>query len=96
MPWRPTTVPGSAVVPPAPALELAHAAAARLLQRLRFGGVQRDRERVASSTPVQTEGYILTRFADKYGRAVSFAYAGTSDHADLSSVLSTSNCWARV
>ena len=67
-------------------LALAHAAAATLLQRLGFTDVQRDGERVTSSTPEQTEGYILTRFADKYGRAVSFAYAGPSDHEDLSSV----------
>jgi hypothetical protein len=39
-----------------------------------------------SSTPDQTEDYILTRFADNYGRAVSFAYAGPSDHDDLASV----------
>ena len=57
-------------VPPAPALEFAHAAATTLLQRLGFTDVERDGERVTSSTPEQTEGYILTRFADKYGRAV--------------------------
>jgi hypothetical protein len=51
-----------------------------------FTDVQRDGERVTASTPEQTEGHILTRFADKYGRAVSFAYAGASDHEDLSSV----------
>jgi endonuclease YncB( thermonuclease family) len=67
-------------------LGLAHAAAAHLLQLLGFSDVQRDGERVTSSTPAQTEGYILTRFADKYGRAVSFAYAGQSDHQDLSGV----------
>jgi endonuclease YncB( thermonuclease family) len=67
-------------------LGLAHAAAARLLQLLGFTDVQRDGERVTASTPDQTEGYILTRFADKYGRAVSFAYAGPSDHEDLSSI----------
>jgi endonuclease YncB( thermonuclease family) len=67
-------------------LGLAHAAAAELLARLGFTDVQRDGERVTASTPEQTEGYILTRFADKYGRAVSFAYAGPSDHEDLSSV----------
>jgi uncharacterized protein (DUF952 family) len=67
-------------------LELAHAAAATLLQLLGFTNVQRNGERVTASTPEQTEGYILTRFADKYGRAVSFAYAGPSDHDDLSSV----------
>jgi endonuclease YncB( thermonuclease family) len=67
-------------------LELAHTAAAQLLQLLGFTDVQRDGERVTSATPEQTEGFILTRFADKYGRAVSFAYAGPSDHEDLSSV----------
>jgi endonuclease YncB( thermonuclease family) len=67
-------------------LGLAHAAAVELLQLLGFTDVQRDGERVTGSTPEQTEGYILTRFADKYGRAVSFAYAGPSDHEDLSSV----------
>jgi hypothetical protein len=67
-------------------LGLAHAAATALLQRLGFTDVQRDGERVTSSAPEQTEGYILTRFADKYGRAVSFAYAGDSDHQDLSNV----------
>jgi endonuclease YncB( thermonuclease family) len=67
-------------------LGLAHAAAAQVLQLLGFTDVQRDGERVTSSVPEQTEGYILTRFADKYGRAVSFAYAGDSDHQDLSNV----------
>jgi endonuclease YncB( thermonuclease family) len=67
-------------------LGLAHAAAAELLRLLGFTDVQRDGEQVTSSVPEQTEGYILTRFADKYGRAVSFAYAGVSDHEDLDSV----------
>jgi endonuclease YncB( thermonuclease family) len=67
-------------------LGLAHAAAAELLRLLGFTDVQRDGEQVTASTPDQTEGYILTRFADKYGRAVSFAYAGASDHQDLDSV----------
>jgi uncharacterized protein (DUF952 family) len=67
-------------------LELAHAAAAELLRLLGFTDVQRDGERVTASTPEETEGYILTRFADKYGRAVSFAFAGPSDHEDLASV----------
>jgi hypothetical protein len=31
---------------------------------------------VTAATPETRPGYILTRFADKYGRAVSFAYAG--------------------
>jgi hypothetical protein len=67
-------------------LGLAHAAAAELLRLLGFTDVQRDGERVTASTPDQTEGSILTRFADKYGRAVSFAYAGPSHLDDLDSV----------
>jgi endonuclease YncB( thermonuclease family) len=67
-------------------IELAHSAAAPLLQMLGFTDVQRTGESVTAATPEQTEGYILTRFADKYGRAVSFAYAGQSEHDDLSSV----------
>jgi uncharacterized protein (DUF952 family) len=67
-------------------LDLAHAAGAELLRLLGFTDVQRDGETVTTATPDQAEGYILTRFADKYGRPVSFAYAGASDHADLSAV----------
>src|SRR3954468_2481754 len=67
-------------------LTLAHAASAQLLALLGFTDVQRDGETVTASAPEQTEGYILTRFADKYGRPVSFAYAGASEHADLSEV----------
>jgi endonuclease YncB( thermonuclease family) len=52
-------------------------AADRLLELLGFTDVQRnDRNIVTSSTPAETPGYILTRFADKYGRAVAFAYPG--------------------
>ncbi|MFL6162320.1 MAG: thermonuclease family protein [Jatrophihabitantaceae bacterium] len=52
-------------------------AADALLELLGFSNVQRDaRNIVTSSTPAETPGYILTRFADKYGRAVAFAYAG--------------------
>lgn len=67
-------------------LGLAHAAADQLLSLLGFTQVQRDGETVTSSTPAQTQGYILTRFADKYGRPVAFAYAGQSDHPDLGAV----------
>lgn len=52
-------------------------AADRLLTLLGFTDVQRnDRNIVTACTPTETPGYILTRFADKYGRAVAFAYAG--------------------
>jgi endonuclease YncB( thermonuclease family) len=67
-------------------LALAHAPADRLLTLLGFSDVKRDRETVTSATPDRTPGYILTRFADKYGRPVAFAYAGTSDQADLAQV----------
>jgi endonuclease YncB( thermonuclease family) len=68
-------------------LGLAHAAAGMLLELLGFTDVTRAGETVTAATPEQIDGYILTRFADKYGRPVSFAYAGETDHADLSSVL---------
>jgi endonuclease YncB( thermonuclease family) len=63
--------------------DLAHAAGARLLGLLGFTNIVRDGESVASATPDATPGYILTRFSDKYGRPVSLAYAGATDHADL-------------
>jgi hypothetical protein len=67
-------------------LELAHAAGARLLDLLGFTDVVRDGETVTSATPDTTQGYILTRFADKYGGPVSLAYAGTTSQADLAQV----------
>jgi hypothetical protein len=70
---------------------LAHAAADRLLALLGFSDVKRDGETITSATPEQTSGYILTRFADKYGRPVSFAFAGTSDQPDLSSIYITTD-----
>lgn len=64
-------------------LELAHAAGARLLELLGFTNVVRSGETVTSATPDAAPGYILTRFADKYGRPVSLAYSGTIDRPDL-------------
>jgi hypothetical protein len=62
---------------------LALAAGDELLTRLGFSGVQRaDDGTVTAATPDSTRGYILTRFADTYGRAVSFAYAGDRAGAD--------------
>jgi len=56
---------------------LADGAAATLLDLLGFSDVVRDdRGYVTSATPEQTPGYILTRFADKYGRAVATAFPG--------------------
>jgi endonuclease YncB( thermonuclease family) len=57
--------------------DLGDGAAATLLELLGFRNVIRDeRGYVTSATPEQTPGYILTRFADKYGRAVATAFAG--------------------
>ena len=67
-------------------LEFADAAAGHLLGLLGFTDVERDGQRVTAATPAETDGYLLTRFADKYGRPVGFAFAGTPDEADLSSV----------
>lgn len=69
--------------------EFADAAAANLLKALGFKTVERDeRGTVTSSTPIKVPGHILTRFADKYGRAVAFAFPGQRPgrSADLSKV----------
>jgi endonuclease YncB( thermonuclease family) len=56
---------------------LGEGASAALLHLLGFTDVSRDdRGVVTSATPEQTRGYILTRFADTYGRAVAMAYLG--------------------
>jgi hypothetical protein len=56
---------------------LARGAGDELLAHLGFTGVQRNEDgTVTAAQPDSTRGYILTRFADVYGRPVSFAYAG--------------------
>ncbi len=56
---------------------LGDGAAAALLDMVGFSSVVRDaRGYVTAATPAQTPGYILTRFADKYGRAVATAFPG--------------------
>jgi endonuclease YncB( thermonuclease family) len=67
-------------------LGLAHAAGERLLELIGFTDTTRKGEMITGSTPDATPGYILTRFADKYGRPVSLAYAGDRDDDDLSPV----------
>ena len=67
-------------------LDLAHAAGAMVLDLLGFTNVVRDGETVASATPDAVPGYILTRFADQYGRPVSLAYAGAAGEADQAEV----------
>ena len=57
--------------------ELAHAAAAELLDWLGFTNVVRGQdETVTSSTPDTVVGFILTRSADLYGRCISFVGRG--------------------
>ena len=57
--------------------ELGQGAAARLLALLGFKKVVRSTGgTVTSATPEKVSGHILTRFADKYGRAVAFAFPG--------------------
>jgi len=64
-------------------VKLGEAAAAALLTRLGFTDVQRNAEgTVTSSTPDETSGFILTRFADKYGRAVAFTFSGEAPDFD--------------
>jgi len=56
---------------------LGDGASSALLELLGFTAVRRnDRGIVTSASPDRTPGYILTRFADKYGRAVSMTFAG--------------------
>ncbi|WP_101831331.1 nuclease [Frankia canadensis] len=57
--------------------EFGAGAADALLRELGFTDVTRTTGgTVTAATPTQTDGYILTRFADKYGRAVAMAFAG--------------------
>lgn len=59
-------------------VEPGEAAASALLKHLGFKSVQRDEDdTVTSSDPSGCAGYILTRFADIYGRPVSFAFRGS-------------------
>ena len=63
---------------------LAGAAADRLLELLGFGEVTRSPDgTVTAADPPTRPGYVLTRFADKYGRPVALAYAGDTGTAGL-------------
>ncbi len=57
-------------------LELAHAAAAELLDWLGFTGVVRDGEKVTAVDADAQPGFILTRGADQYGRCVALIGRG--------------------
>ena len=69
-------------------LDLAGAASSALLADLGFGAVQRDPDgNVTAASPAETRGHILTRFADVYGRPVSFVFSGERQRTpDLGSV----------
>jgi hypothetical protein len=68
-------------------LEFAHSAASELLKFLGFKKITRnDNEVVTAAEPEEVPGFILTRFADAYGRAVAFAFKGNSDEEDGSSI----------
>lgn len=68
-------------------LKFAQAASSELLSYLGFKNVVRgSNEIVTAATPAQVQGHILTRFADKYGRPVAFAFKGANRRADLSEV----------
>lgn len=66
---------------------LAHAAASELLRFLGFSGVQRGpNERITAVKPEATCGFMLSRFADKYGRATAIAFKGSHPAEDGSLV----------
>jgi len=68
-------------------LKFAHAARDELLKFLGFTQVQQDaNEKVISSQPAQVPGYIISKFVDTYGRAVSFVYKGKPPERDGSTV----------
>lgn len=63
-------------------VDLANAAAAELLDFVGFTSVVRnDNQTVTAAVPEVVDGYIATKFADKYGRAVAFAFAGVPEGA---------------
>lgn len=62
---------------------LGDAASSELLDHLGFTAVERDEAgTVTAARPEQVPGHILTRFADKYGRAVAFAFPGRGRRRD--------------
>jgi len=66
---------------------LARAAAGELLAWLGFETVHRRAdETVLSCGPREARGYVLTRFADRYGRCVALVFRGAIDAADGSAL----------
>lgn len=68
-------------------LKYAHEASNELLKFLGFSKVTRgSSEKVTSATPDEVPGFILTRFADMYGRGVAFAFKGKTKEEDGSDI----------
>jgi hypothetical protein len=68
-------------------LEFAHGAASELLKFFGFKKVTRnDNEIVTAAEPEEVPGFILTRFADAYGRSIAFAFKGNSEQEDGSDI----------
>ena len=79
--------------------QFADQAAQRLTELLGFTSITRGADQVVTaSTPDNVPGYILTRFADKYGRCVAFVFPGASPHTDLSSVFvsNSQDLWMKI
>jgi Staphylococcal nuclease homologue len=79
---------------PPPYAELA---ANRLLDLLGFDcdTVERDEEwRVLSAHPATVPGYILTNFADQYGRSLALGFAGRSGRPD-GSIVTANEKWVQ-
>ena len=67
--------------------DLSDEASTALLDFLGFSSVKRDdRETVTSGKPPEVNGYIMTRFADTYGRPVAFVFTGNHPAASGSQV----------
>lgn len=67
--------------------QLGQDAASALLRTLGFETAERDAHgTVISAEPEEVPGHIMSRFADKYGRAVSFAFGGEAPEQDGSQV----------
>jgi endonuclease YncB( thermonuclease family) len=64
-----------------------HGGASELLNYLGFKDVERSKsEKITSATPEEVPGFILTRFADTYGRSVAFVFKGETSSSDGSDV----------
>jgi endonuclease YncB( thermonuclease family) len=64
-------------------LKFADAASEELLKFLGFTDITRNKNQVVSdSTPEEVPGFIVAKYADVYGRSVSFIFKGEATQAD--------------